>query len=260
MNPLVKRGSRVSVALLTVAWFFAVLALICCKTARKLTGNSGFDLFVKSTQPLAYYRLESTSGSSEVGKTTYQSTGGVTNSSAGAPIGMEGNHCVRLDGKDGWITTTQTGGIGKAGSIMVWVNLAALPSDDRKIKYVVGESEAENDFDVQIEANNEVKFYTAAGSAVTYKPDAKTLVNQWHLIVGTMDIDASIRVLYWDGQPVAQDKDAGKPMKTGKFTIGKSSVFHERFFNGAIDEVAIWDRALSPADVTAIYQKTTTSQ
>jgi len=57
---------------------------------------------------------------------------------------------------------------------------------------------------------------------------------------------------------VAQDKNGNNPDKKGQFTIGESPVFTGRFFNGRIDEVALWDRVLSPAKVAAIYKAFTT--
>ncbi len=211
---------------------------------------------VKLSHPLAYYRLEATSGSSAVGTSTYSSQGGVTSSDLGAPIGIEGNKCVLLDGKDGWITTTQTGGITTAGSMMAWVNLAALPSDAGRILYVGGESQSGNDFDVQFETDNILMFYTASGSHSSYTPDPKSLVGQWHMIVVTMNTITHHRVIYWDGQPVTLDQDAGTPNKTSPFSIGASTVFGGRHFVGSMDEVALWNRALSAAEVMAIYRST----
>jgi hypothetical protein len=102
-----------------------------------------------------------------------------------------------------------------------------------------------------------LRFYTAGGSNVSYAPNPDSLVNQWHMIVATMDAAAPSRALYWDGQPAASNKDSGTPKKTGQFTIGESPVFTGRFFPGGIDEVAIWDRALTPADVAALYKAAT---
>lgn len=233
------------------------MAMMGCKSAPIAPGKSDLDSTVKATQPLAYYRLESTKGSSEVGGTTYEFAGGATNSSPGAAVGMEENHFALLNGKDAWIKTTQMGGIEKAGSIMAWVNLAALPKTDARILYVAGESQSGNDFDLQFEPDNNLKFFTTAGGRLSYAPDPNTLAHQWHMIVATMDTVAPNKTLYWDGLQVANDRDPNTPHKTNQFTIGESPVFTGRFFDGGIDEVAIWDRALTAADVAAIYKAAT---
>jgi hypothetical protein len=40
-------------------------------------------------------------------------------------------------------------------------------------------------------------------------------------------------------------------LKTGVFSIGASTVFGGRFFNGGIEEAALWDRALRAAEISA---------
>ena len=282
MNLRVKRDPFVTVCLLSILVIVAGLSLNGCKSAPKetpapasvttapaqppapaapaptapLAANLSLDQAVKATQPLAYYRLEATKGASEVGTTTYEFTGGAS-VSPGGPLDTADHHFALLNGKDGWIKTTQMGGIENAGSIMAWVNLATLPQSAGRILYVAGESQSGNDFDVQFETDNSLRFYTAGGGNVSYSPDSKTLVNQWHMIVATMDATASTKAIYWDGQSHATDASGNHPHKTGQFTIGESPVFTGRFFPGGIDEVAIWDRALSPAEVSALYQSAT---
>ena len=208
---------------------------------------------VIATHPIAYYRLDSTEGKSQVGATEYKPSGGVTIASPGAPIGVANNRFAKLDGHNGYIVTTQTGGISTTASMMAWVNLAALPSEERRFFYVAGESQNGNDFDLQFENDNALKFYTASGGHLTYTPPPATLVDQWHMIVATLDTASQTRVIYWDGKQVATDKGGGEAHKTGVFSIGDSTVFAGRFFKGGIDEVALWDRALKATEVAAIY-------
>jgi hypothetical protein len=78
-------------------------------------------------------------------------------------------------------------------------------------------------------------------------------MNQWHMIVATLNTPTHSRVIYWDGKAVATDKGGGEAGKKNAFTIGESPVFTGRFFKGGIEEVALWNRALSAAEVAAIY-------
>ncbi|HXP87485.1 MAG TPA: LamG domain-containing protein [Bryobacteraceae bacterium] len=212
-----------------------------------------FAAAVTSTRPIAYYRLESTEGKSEVGATQYKPSGGVTSVGPGGPVGVANNYFVKLNGIDGYVVTTQAGGVGAAASMMAWVNLDTLPSQENRFFYVEGESQSGNDLDLQFENDNQLKFYTAAGGHVTYAPAPATLVNEWHMIVATVDTASQTRVIYWDGKPAATDKGGGRAGKTGIFSIGASTVFGGRFFKGGIDEVALWDRALTGAEVATMY-------
>ena len=139
-----------------------MLALTVAVSCHKSEKASGFVQAVEATKPIAYYRLESTSGTSETGGSAYSSTNSVSNS-AGAPIGVSGNLAADLNGKDGAITTTQKGGIATAGSMMAWVKLAALPSKTGHIVYVAGISQSGNDFDLQFEEDGALRFFTSAG-------------------------------------------------------------------------------------------------
>lgn len=221
----------------------AVAMALASLNSSALQAQADFVTAVTSTHPLAYYRLDGPSGKSQVGATTWRSTGGVT--SAGK--------FAKFDGHDGVITTTQSGGINTAATIMAWVNLAALPSKEGRILYVAGESQSGNDLDLQFEPDNALRFFTAGGGNLTYIPPVATLLNQWHLIVASLDTVSQVRVIYWDGKQVATDKGGGRAGKTNVFTIGESLVFTGRFFNGGIKDVALWNRALKAAEVTAIY-------
>ncbi|MGA9671323.1 MAG: LamG domain-containing protein [Terracidiphilus sp.] len=229
------------------------LALIVSLNAIPLRAQTDFVTAVTSTHPLAFYRLDSTSGQSQVGATTYQAAGGVGIAASGAPVANATSRFLKLDGRSAKITTTQMGGVGATASIMAWVNLADLPSKVGHIFYVAGESENGNDLDLQIEPDNVLRFFTAAGGNLPYTPPPATLLNQWHQIVATLDTATHTRVIYWDGKSVATDKGGGEAGKKAAFTIGESSVFTGRFFKGSIDDVALWNRALKPAEVTAIY-------
>jgi MSHA biogenesis protein MshQ len=220
-------------------------------------GAKRFDFVwnVKASHPLAFFRFESPSGASVVGTTTYKATGGVS-TETGAPIGVDGNRALLFDGTDGYVDTTLQGGITTKASMMAWVDLAVAPSGVGHIDYVAGESQSGNDLDVQFESDNRLHFYTAAGSNLSFSPDATTLVNKWHMIVVTLDIGTGARAIYWDGKVVATDNGGGNANKTTEFSVGESKVFTGRYFDGGIDEVALWNRALSASEVAAIYAST----
>jgi Concanavalin A-like lectin/glucanases superfamily len=198
-------------------------------------------------------------GGSRGGATQYKAVGGVTIERPGAPLNIANNSYARLDGHDGYILTTQAGGIGTAASMMAWVDLATLPSDAKHVFYVMGESQNGNDLDLQFESDNTLRFYTASGSHLTFTPKPATLTDRWHLIVATLDARTKARAIYWDGDLVAHDKEGGEANKTGILSIGASTVFGGRFFNGGIEEAVLWNRALTGDEVRNIYEATHTN-
>jgi len=209
---------------------------------------------VDSTNPLAYFRLESANSSSEVGgyTTTYQN--GASVGSPGVATGEPSNNYVSLNNaSQQYVSTSLSGGVNTAGSLMAWVNLAALPSSGGAYWYIAGESQVGNDFDLQFQTDNNVYFYSAAGSAVSYAPNSSSLVDQWHMVVATFNATTDTQDIYWDGTLVSTGSVGSNTNKQGAFWIGASSVFGGRYLDGGIDEVAVWNYDLSAAQVSAIY-------
>lgn len=210
---------------------------------------------VQGTAPLGYFRLENTSGSSEIGGYTYTSTGATVQT--GAPIGQT-NGALSLNGNTGAITTSLRGGIGNAATIVAWVNLSQLPSNSGQVYYIAGESQVGNDLDLQF-TNNAFRFYTTSNAVnIGYQPDSTTLVNQWHMVAATFlnqtgESVMGSRAIYWDGVQVASDAVVSTAGKTAAFNIGATPVFPGRNFPGAIDEVGVWSSALSATQIAQIY-------
>jgi hypothetical protein len=216
-----------------------------------------FVSIVDGSSPLGYFRLENLSGgTSDVNGYTYTPSGAGVTFVSGIPNGVSNNNAVKLDGASGDVTTSLAGGVNTAGSVMAWVDMSALPSVLGQFEYVAGESQSGNDFDLQFTTDNILRFYTTNDNQnLSYTPAVGTLLNQWHMIVATFDNTAGQRAIYWDGQLVATDTAQSLTGKTGAFEIGNSSVFGGRYFDGAIDEVAVWNYALTPSQVAQIYDE-----
>jgi hypothetical protein len=78
---------------------------------------------------------------------------------------------------------------------------------------------------------------------------------QWHHIGFVWD--GSYRILYYDGIQVAKDTAAQNPLKPadGGLHIGAGKTLSAgTFFSGLIDDVRIYDRALSAEEIAALAQ------
>jgi hypothetical protein len=233
-----------------------VFSMVAAHVAVAAPSTPDFVASVRSTNPIAYFRLAATTGHSETGASRYSAAGGVQSLDSGAPIVGSDSHYALLNGQDGYINTTQSGGVASVGSMMAWVKLAALPSVQGHVFYVAGESANGNDFDLQFEQDDALKFYTAAGSHLTYAPDKASLVGQWHMIVATMNTVTHARAIYWDGRLVASDMEGGRPGKTSQFSIGASKLWGGRFLHGGIEDVALWNTALGANQIAMMYAAT----
>ncbi len=84
--------------------------------------------------------------------------------------------------------------------------------------------------------------------------------NNWHLIVGTYNKSTGISELYVDGI-LKNSKNFGKinlmqtsiPASIGCYLSSNSGTSKREFFNGLIDDVRIYNRALSESEIQQLY-------
>ncbi|HEY1771080.1 MAG TPA: LamG-like jellyroll fold domain-containing protein [Chthoniobacterales bacterium] len=172
--------------------------------------------------------------------------------------GDPNNTPVVLDGTNNtYVTTDLTGQINQQGSMVGWFYLTALPSEVGHTEYIAGESAGGDDFDVQVDGDNYIRFYTEAGGNVaSAAPLTDGDLNKWHFVATTFTA-SSDRQIYIDGNLSGSNVPGGHSVNSSPFTMGASSVFGGRFFNGALDEIALYDRDLTAAEVAAIYNSAT---
>jgi hypothetical protein len=169
---------------------------------------------------------------------------------SGCPLSLDPeNQALMLDGNGSFLTTDLTGQIGSLGTMLAWVYLTEEPSTAGRIFSVVNQSQDGNNFDLQMEPGNLTRFY-AGGGVATYS--TALALNQWHFLAATLDATSTAN-LYVDGQLVAAAGGSGHSVNNNAVCIGESPVFTGRYFQGRIDEVAIYNIALTFAQIKALY-------
>jgi hypothetical protein len=168
---------------------------------------------------------------------------------SGSPLASDpANQALILDGANNYLITGLTGPIVSQGTVLAWVFLTAQPSTAGHFFAVVGQSHSGNDFNLQIQTDDHIYFYTDGGSATVY-PQALPL-NQWHFLAATF-VANSTRNIYLDGQLVASSIAGSHSVNDNPFCIGNDQVFGPRYFKGRIDEVAVFNRALTASEIAA---------
>ncbi len=222
---------------------------------------------VLAAHPLAYFPLDSVNQPSAVGgfTTTFNGSATTTAPGGGAPIASDpGSIGASFDGTpdtsgfgSGPSITTSVGSANPTGAstILGWFSLAQSPGTDGTsgIYYVAGRSQSGNDLDLQVQNDDRLYFYTAGGGNVNAALPGPAL-NQYYFFAATEDPATQIADLYIDGSLVATSTgDVSGSPHTSAFTIGDSSVFTPRNFDGSIDDVALYSNALSSAQIAGIY-------
>ncbi len=239
----------------------AFLGLACASSGAMA---SSFDTEVESLQGLLGYYTFTTS--SQGNSVVHGYTGVLENGAAvggpgsGPPVNDPASSALVLANGDGGTQDMVSGGkkplLGKIvshGSIVAWINLADLPANQGRIFSIAGESQVSNDFDLQIQPNNQLCFFTDSGSS-TCAPNlfSASDIGVWHLIVATFKASGP-RVLYIDGKKVATGTAGGHSANQSPFYVGESTVFTGRYFVGSIGDVAEYSTPLSAKAARALW-------
>lgn len=225
-------------------------------TANTLTlYRIGYTPIVSGDFPLAYYRLGESSGTTATDFTgnnytaTYSATG-VTYSQTGA-VPNDTNTAVLLNGTTGKVTLpaslNPTNG---SFTFECWIKVASYPGSNKSFlanyNTVTSVSKGAG---LQINSTGQL-LWTIANSGGTFVSitSSSISVGSFHHVVGTYD--GSVSRFYLDGAIVSNTTTTINP-GTDQVQIG-SSPFND-YCACTIDEVAIYNRALSQAEVLEHY-------
>lgn len=165
----------------------------------------------------------------------------------GEPIyKFQNNHSVDFDGVDDFIQLGEPISYTQH-TISTWIKV----SDSDASKTIIDARDSADDGVRIFLTNHEEVIYSVNTSDIT--SGSAISVDEWHHIVGTYD--GTTQKLYIDGSLVSSATTSQTINTTTNAEIGARN-FSDRAneFAGKIDELAIWDRALTAAEVTEIYR------
>jgi cellobiose-specific phosphotransferase system component IIA len=141
----------------------------------------------------------------------------------------------------------------QGATIEAWVNFNQLPSVANHIMAIAGRSGNGRDLDLQTETDNRFKFYVGPGLPNVAVSNTAVETNKWYHIVGTYLANNYIKIYVNGVLEKTTLISITRNTNGDRFFIGQSCVFPGRFFNGIIDEVKIYNRALSAEEIVAEY-------
>ena len=199
------------------------------------------------------------------------STGGyngtLTNGAFIASPGRFGGGCVELDGVNDYVAIGDPAGLRILGQITIaaWVK----PDTVATLRNIVnkGHDTSTPNGEITLRVNGGAYYggYWAgsagsvlAGGPTTGANSAVNDVGTWHHIASVYD--GSFWRLYRDGVQIASAASAvgAVTVPTVGWAIGARGTGTERWFDGQIDEVKIFSRGLTPAEITALYTNSAT--
>ena len=134
-------------------------------------------------------------------------------------------------------------------TISLWVKSAALQNNGGYIGW--GEYGSGNRVNAFRTNQDGIQNYWW-GNDLIHNSYALNLLNQWHHAV--VNYNGTTRTIYFDGALLKTDTPgATLNSTTSNFAIGRTAPMYVEFFNGTLDDLSIWNRALTLDEITYLY-------
>lgn len=214
----------------------------------------GFGQRSTANAVVGYWRLEESSGS--VLDETNNSNDGTNNGATTGATGIR-NNCYDFDGTNDWVSIPNTTALNPVTiTISCWVNTTSSGSIEQIISKDKSSVTSGRVWQLRKDASDVVSFigFHSGGSVVQITGATDITDGNWHHIVGT--IDGALIKLYIDGSEDAtaltftNDLEQGK---TNDVLIGRAETGDPGYFDGSIDEILIYPRALSDIEIKYHY-------
>jgi glycerophosphoryl diester phosphodiesterase len=195
--------------------------------------------------------------------------------SAFAPFGG----CLKLEGTNAFVALPQTGSLDintNALTLSVWVRLAYLPSQSATSFGAIFDSTTDCYVLYLDKANKELRFKITDANGQAARPgipEAFLPTNQWLHVAATFSGGigpvSGQATIYLNGEPkdVHTGNDGNSPfgltanVKPGQLAaMGREGPTGGSHFTGYVDDIALWKRALAPADIQRLFEAGETGQ
>lgn len=147
----------------------------------------------------------------------------------------------------------------EAATIEAWVFLDQLPSTAGHIMEIASRSGSGTDLDLQIETDNRFKFFVGPGAPNVAVSNTVAQANRWYHVAGTYVANKTVSIYINGVLEKTTPISIARNTNVYDFCIGQSCYWPGRFFNGTIDEVKIYSRALTSEEIWAEYASVRTS-
>jgi glucose/arabinose dehydrogenase len=220
-----------------------------------LSAGADYRAQVLGDGPVGYWRLGETGGTSAADETganpgTYQA--GPTLGVGGA-LASNSNTAASFNGSNQYVDVPSSASLNLTSAVTVeaWAKPAVMPGVGNTGTLAMKATDPPYSYWLQVTDNDRAKFGVGVGG-VNRPISAGGVVapGSWYHLVGTYD--GTTERLYVNGALVASQPLTGAlGTVAGNFRIGTTR--SSEWFNGAIDEVAVYNKALTPAQVQAHY-------
>ncbi|MFA5894379.1 MAG: LamG domain-containing protein [Candidatus Shapirobacteria bacterium] len=141
------------------------------------------------------------------------------------------------------------------GTISAWINMSSIPAVSTEWYSIIMRNYQEEGFDIQNDAGTVVAFFRSAGGSVCSTSYSTSLAaNTWYHLIGTTD--GKTQKVYINGvlSNTCNVTTGNWTAEASTWGIGTHHATDPgHYFKGTIDEVKLYNRALSSTDVKNLY-------
>lgn len=187
---------------------------------------------------------DSTDYSLTINGATHSNTGGVYDINDGSDSGV-----FSFDGSDDYLGSAKDPG--STFTVCGWVYLNSASEDNRIFDSL---DNNKNGMSIVHRGDDNIGFRSVIGDGSSFNTVVKGSdenINQWHFVATTYD--GSTNILYIDGEKIGSQNV--NYSASGTANIGRSPGFG-RYHNGKIDDVRVYNTALSESQINSIYNNT----
>ena len=179
----------------------------------------------------------------------------------GGPEWTDGifGEALQFDGADDYVNVGNADNLSITGDLTfsMWVKISEYPTSWRNmLSKLVDDTHAE--FNFRYKTSTQGQFYYGTGSAAivcNWNPTEDLPLDTWTHIAGVRK-SKTYQKLYFNGvEKRTMNITADAVSTTANVTIGRQSNASGFFFNGIIDEVAIFNVALGAEDIQTLMNK-----
>ena len=139
---------------------------------------------------------------------------------------------------------------GGSMSVSLWFTWEAW---DKQWQAVAAKGEGGN-WRIHRRGAENVMAFTGGSAGDTPSGTKEINDGQWHHLVAVKDADTDTEFLWIDGVVDAMRENEGTLSANGRrMMIGENPDARNRYWHGLVDDVAVWGRPLTEAEVTALY-------
>lgn len=229
--------------------------------------STGYRAEVIVDGPVSYWRLGESAGPNAIDEMTANAgvyTGGVTFAQTGAIVGDTDKAALFTRASAGYVTVSDSASLSITGSwtIEAWIKLATI-SDGTTQNLIAAKYDAagggSNGYLFRVSVGNKLESYTLGASTMAGAVGATSLsAGTWYYAVAVYN-GTTLKV-YLNGVEDGTVSTTIAPTNGSAAAIigGQPDLQAASFLNGTLDEVAIYNKALSTTRITAHYSAGTT--